>query len=57
MSKINKKKDTTTTSIDMDTQLTDLAAVSFLLTLNNFTPCSTVSYVNFELVNVLLEFC
>ena len=37
------------TSIDMNTQLAEVALVSFVLTLNYLASCSTVSYVNFEL--------
>ena len=44
-------------SIDMNTQLIDITLVSFFLTLNIFASYSTVSYVNFELVNVSWEFC
>ena len=38
-------------SIDMNTKLIDVTMVSFFLTLTYFASCSTVSYVNFELVN------
>ena len=51
------KKDIRTTSIDMNTLLIDVALVSFFLTLTYFASCSTVSYVNVELVNVSWEFC
>ena len=51
------KKDTRTMSIEMNTQLIDVALVSPFLTLNIFAFCSNVSYVNFELVNVSGEFC
>ena len=51
MSKINKK-DTRMTSVDMNTQLVDVALVNFFLTLNIFASCTAVSHVNFELVNV-----
>ena len=52
MSKIDKKKDSRTTSIDMKTQLIDVAMVPFFLTLTHFASCS-----NFELVNVIWEYC
>ena len=41
------------TSFDMNAQLIDIALVSFFLTLTYFVSCSTVFYVNFELVNVI----
>ena len=44
------------TSIDMTTQLTDDDLVSFFSTSTYFPSCSTVSYANFERVNVRWEF-
>ena len=45
------QKDTRMMSIDMNTQSIDITLVSFFLTWTYFASCSTVSYVNFKLVN------
>ena len=53
----SQKKGTRTKSIDMNTQLIDVALVSFFLTLNIYCFFSAVSCVNFERVNVSWKFC
>ena len=45
------KKGINTMSMDMNTQLVDVALVSFF-NLKHFASCSTVSHVKFKLVNV-----